>query len=76
MAIIGSNSGRTPLSFAAQNGHNSTIKLLVGTGKVEYDLRDNSGRTPLSFAAENGHDSTIELLLGTGRVEYDSKDKI
>ncbi|KAM0710562.1 hypothetical protein Q7P35_002233 [Cladosporium inversicolor] len=67
-------SGRTELSWAAENGHEGTVKLLLDTGKVDVDSKDNNGRNPLSLAAENGHEAVVKLLLDTGKVDIDSKD--
>ena len=67
------DSGRTPLSWAAQNGHESTIKLLLVTGKADVDSKDDYGGTPLSWAAENGREAVIKLLLATGKANVDSK---
>jgi len=67
--------GVTPLSWAAESGHEAVVRLLLSTGKVEADLKDTEyGQTPLSWAAENGYEAVVRLLLSTGKVEADSKD--
>jgi hypothetical protein len=69
--------GRTPLSYAAENGYEAIVKLLLAIEGVDADSKTtgayNAGRTPLSFAAERGHEAVVKLLLGKG-VNIDSKD--
>jgi hypothetical protein len=54
--------GRTPLSCAAENGHEAVARLLVEQDDVETDSKDNTGRTPLSRATERGHKAIVRLL--------------
>lgn len=66
--------GRTPLSFAAEYGHDAVVKLLLETEGVDADSNRGDDRTPLSFAAEHDRGEVVKLLLETGRVDVDSKD--
>ena len=66
--------GWTPLSWAACNGYEGVVKLLLATGKVNADSKDYYHRTPLWRAAENGHENIMKLLLATSKVDADSKD--
>jgi hypothetical protein len=66
--------GRTPLWWAAAEGHTAVVEALFATGKVELDAKDHDRRTPLSSAAARGHTAVVEALLATGKVEPDAKD--
>jgi ankyrin repeat protein len=64
---------QTPLSYAAGNGHEAVVKLLLEKD-VDLDSKDSSfGRTPLSHAAGNGHEAVVKRLLDTDGVDPDSK---
>ena len=68
--------GRTPLSHAAENGHEAVVKLLLKRKEVNaYSKISFLGRTPLSYAAKNGHETVVKLLLGL-KKESDSTDHL
>ena len=65
--------GRTPLSWAAQNGHEAVVKLLL-VNNAEVNLKDTVyGQTPLTRAALIGHEAIVKLLL-VNSAEIDSQD--
>jgi ankyrin repeat protein len=68
-------SGRTPLSWAAEKGRGPIVKMLLDIGKVDVDSKDNDGRTPLSWAAEKGCGAVVKMLLDIDTVDVDSKDE-
>jgi ankyrin repeat protein len=57
--------GQTPLSIAAEEGHEVVVKLLLATGKIDADSKDKSGQTPLLYATEGGHKVIVTLLNPT-----------
>lgn len=57
--------GWTPLHYAAANGHNDIVKLLLD--KSAYiDAESPNKTTPMMMAARGGHIYTVKLLLDEG----------
>ncbi|PVH92983.1 hypothetical protein DM02DRAFT_499359, partial [Periconia macrospinosa] len=52
--------GRTPLWWAAEEGHDAVLKLLLAKDGIDPDSKDTKyGQTPLSVAARNGHKAVV-----------------
>jgi ankyrin repeat protein len=64
--------GRTPLSWAAGEGHGAVSELLLET--VDVNSEDTYGQTPLSWACQNAEESVAKLLLSSNKVEVDIAD--
>ena len=67
------NAGQTPLSWAARNGHEAIVKLLLDKGAA-IESKDTYNQTPLSYAAQNNHEAIVQLLLDKGAAT-ESKDR-
>jgi ankyrin repeat protein len=65
MLVTKDKYGRTPLSYAAENGYAEVVLELLQI-QQDKDSLDKLGRTPLSYASENGHNSIIEHLMKSG----------
>jgi ankyrin repeat protein len=61
------------LSWAAGQGHEDVVRLLLDTSKVDIESKDTDGQTPLSWAAVYGHKTIVQLLL-EAEVDVKSKD--
>jgi uncharacterized protein YjlB len=58
--------GRTLLSFAAGEGHDDIVRLLLEKG-AEIEVKDGKyGYTPLLLATGTGHEAVVKLLLEKG----------
>ena len=64
--------GRTPLIWAARNGHEAVVKLLLEKG-AQMDSKDKYNQTALLLAVQNGHEAMVKMLLKEG-ADLDSKD--
>ncbi|KAK3384603.1 hypothetical protein B0T24DRAFT_716268 [Lasiosphaeria ovina] len=65
--------GQTPLSWAAENGHEAVVNLLLERG-ANIETKDTKfGRTPLICATERGHEAVVKLLLERG-ANIETKD--
>jgi ankyrin repeat protein len=60
--------GGTPLSWAAESGHEAVVRLLLEKGAA-VEAKDWYGRTPLSWAAGNGHEAVVRLLRSHSRQQ-------
>ena len=67
--------GDTPLVWAARNGHQRVVEILLGREGIDPDKPGVFGQTPLSCAAWNGHESVVKILLGRGEVDPNGIDK-
>ncbi|KAL4983737.1 hypothetical protein BDW68DRAFT_181317 [Aspergillus falconensis] len=64
---------RTPLSWAAQEGRASIVKLLLQTGSNPNEV-DLGGETPFLRASRNGNEAVARLLIDEG-AEVNARDE-
>ncbi|OBT75334.1 hypothetical protein VF21_04711 [Pseudogymnoascus sp. 05NY08] len=60
---------QSQLYFAAGNGQEAVVRLLLAQEGVDPESMDSYGQSVLSLAAENGHLPIVKLLLGIDGVD-------
>ena len=65
--------GNTPLVWAAWNGHERVVKILLGREDVNPEKSNTFRQSPLCFAAENGHEGVVKILLGRSDVNSERR---
>ena len=53
--------GRTPILYAACNGHTEIVKILAPLTD-NPNAPDKNGKTPIHWAAQIGHTETVKIL--------------
>jgi len=66
--------GRTPLAWAAGNGHEGAVKILLDQRDVDPNRPDKHKMTPLGTAAAEGHEGVVRLLLERENVDPNHLD--
>ena len=67
--------GRTSLAWAARNGHEGVVKILLERGDVDPNRLDKYSQTPLVSAAIMGHEGVVKLLLERENVDPNLREK-
>ena len=63
-SLLSHENGCTPLIYAAENGHDNCLELLIKAGADVN--RQKVGKTALSAAAENGENKCVDMLIEAG----------
>src|SRR5271170_2567508 len=71
----GGGYSRTPLLWAAGNGHKAVVRLLLAKDGVDPDSKGGGySRTSLLWAVGNRHGAVVRLLLAKNGVDPDYRD--
>ncbi|KAF7532933.1 hypothetical protein G7054_g7552 [Neopestalotiopsis clavispora] len=62
------DSGRTPLSWAAHEGHSEVARELLAWPITVHNIQDDKNRSPMDLALINGHVEVLRVLLHNDTV--------
>jgi len=71
----GGHSGRTPLAWAAGNGHEGMVNILLLQAGVKPDKLDIYCDTPLLRASKRGHEEVVKRLLAREEINVNNPDQ-
>ena len=66
--------GFTALMWAARQGNEGVVRLLLMRNNVNPDKPSNEGETPLWWASQNGHEGVVKLLLTQKKANPDKSN--
>jgi ankyrin repeat protein len=66
---------RSPLSYAAEEGHTDMVKMLLGQESIDVNMTGEDGKAAISWAATNGHEDIVRLLLAADNIDKVPRDK-
>ena len=61
--------------YAAEEGHEAVVKMLVVRDDVKVNTKDWRGYSPLSYTARNGREVVVKMLVARDDVEVNTKDR-
>lgn len=68
------NFNRTPLFYAARDGHKDVVEILLPHSSV--DFKDRYGATPLYTAVRNSHEDVVKQLTALSKQKSEFKDSL
>lgn len=75
--LLDRETGKSPLHFAAENGHSDTVRVLIENGANPNIVNTKNQSTPLHSAAFYGHTQVIrELIRGGASINVYNSNKI
>lgn len=60
---------RTPLWYAAYEGHTEIVGLLINSYDADVNCQDQCGVTPLIAAVQRGHEDVVKVLLKVPHID-------
>ena len=65
--------GDTAAHLASMRGHTECLRLLVETGRVDWNIRDIYGYAPLYWALEEGCSDMVDIITQQPNIDYNVK---